>query len=223
MTTLRPVSEHSLADRVAEELRRAIQNGELRPRTPLVERRLASDLGVSHIPVREALMRLVEEGLVERRPRRTARVAELTPQMLVEVSSLRVVLEQLVAERVQERWTADVESELLELVDAMVAAARLGDVTRVYDLDERFHGTLWQLADHALLLEVSTQLRGRIRRFLVAAAENLDRAELVAHAETHRELVDVLAAGTPAAARRAMRRHIEIAADRIALSLGGDA
>ncbi len=121
---MRTVSDRNIAEQVADELRAAIQSGELAPGERLVERTLADRLGVSHIPVREALTRLAEERLIVREPRRGARVAELTAQDLDEISSLRIVLEQFMALRVQERWNADAAARLESIVTAMGAAAR---------------------------------------------------------------------------------------------------
>ena len=95
----------SVAGRVADQLRDLIRDGAYAPGARLVERAIARELGTSHIPVREALARLAEEGLVVRLPRRGARVAELSPRLLEEISSVRVVLEQFVCRRVLERWT----------------------------------------------------------------------------------------------------------------------
>src|ERR1700678_3426683 len=78
MSLLSNVDGKNLADKVADELRTAIQRGRYAPGTRLVERRLASELGVSHVPIREALARLADEGLVERLPRRGSRVAGLS-------------------------------------------------------------------------------------------------------------------------------------------------
>jgi DNA-binding GntR family transcriptional regulator len=200
---------------VAEHLRDGIHDGTYAPGARLVERSLATALGVSHIPVREALARLDEEGLVVRLPRRGARVAELSDAGLAEISSLRVVLEGFVVRRVQERWTIPQRLELERMVDRMVAAARRGDVVAVSDIDRRFHQRLWRIADHSILLEISAGLRGRISRFLQAATEALPPDELVRHAESHRELLQVIASGDPDAAAAAMRSHIEAAAARI--------
>jgi DNA-binding GntR family transcriptional regulator len=220
---LDPLPDRSVADAVAVRLRDAIHTGDYPPGARLVERALARQLAVSHIPIREALTRLEEEGLIVRQPRRGARVAELSPTALDEISSLRSVLEGFVAKRVQERLTPAAENELRVLVAQMVAAADRGDVTVLLALDRRFHERLWQLADHAILLEVVAQLRGRIARFLGEATRLLEPDGLRAHAESHRALVDALASGDPRAAQRAMRRHIEIAARRIARSEGLDA
>ena len=159
MTTLEPLVDRTVADRVAERIREAIHDGSYSPGTRLVERSVARELGVSHIPVREALARLADEGLVDRLPRRGARVAELTRQELDEISSLRIVLEQLVARRAQERMTADAELELRAIADRMLQAAADGDVDLLVTLDQRFHERLWELADHELLNELAAQVR----------------------------------------------------------------
>ena len=215
MTTLEPLVDRTVADRVAERIREAIHDGSFSPGTRLVERSVARELGVSHIPVREALARLTDEGLVDRLPRRGARVAELTRQELDEISSLRIVLEQLVARRVQERMTADAELELRAIADRMLQAAADGDVDLLVTLDQRFHERLWELADHELLNELAAQVRGRIVAFLRAAASSLPPEGLREHARTHTALVAAIADGTPAMAQREMARHIQVAADRV--------
>jgi DNA-binding GntR family transcriptional regulator len=212
---IQPLPDQSLADAVADRLRREIQDGEYTPGQRLVERTLSERLGVSHIPVREALMKLEDEGLVVRLPRRGARVAQLSPKRIAEVSSMRVLLEGFVVRRVCERWTVRVERDLLRIADRMLAAARRGDAAGVLDLDHRFHERLWQQADHSILIEVAAHLRGRINSFLRAMIQTLSPDELVQHAMTHRDLTHVIAAGDPDAAAEAMRTHIQAAAERI--------
>src|SRR5215475_9332061 len=134
-----PLPDHSLSDAVAERLRADIMSGVYAPGDRLVERRLAQRFGVSHIPLREALARLVEEGLVERLPRRGARVASLSPRMLEEISSLRVVLEQFVIRRVQGRFTPKARADLQAIVDRMTRAAKKQDLALVHELDQQFH------------------------------------------------------------------------------------
>jgi DNA-binding GntR family transcriptional regulator len=218
VSSLGALPHESLADGVVAALRTAITRGELAPGQRLVERRLAAQLQVSHIPVREAIARLVEEGLVVRSPRRGARVAELSRARLEEISSLRVVLEEFVVRRVMERWTPGIGAELHALAAEMSGSAARGDVLALYELDGRFHERLWQLAEHGLLLELASQLRGRISHFLLAATSALDPEDLVAHAQSHAALADLLAGGDVEAAVVGMRRHIEVARDRIARS-----
>jgi DNA-binding GntR family transcriptional regulator len=212
---LHPLPDQSLADAVADRLRQAIHAGEYAPGRRLVERTLSDELGVSHIPVREALTKLEDEGLVVRLPRRGARVAQLSPKSIAEVSSMRVLLEGFVVRRVSERWTPKLERDLLRLADRMVAAAEKGDAAAVLDLDHRFHERLWRQCDHSILIEIASHLRGRIQSFLRATIQTLSPDELVAHAMTHRTLTQVIAAGDADAAVEAMRVHIQEAADRI--------
>lgn len=215
MNVTDPLPDQSLADAVADRLRAAITEGVYAPGEHLVERRLARQFGVSHIPLREALARLVEEGLVVRLPRRGARVASLTPRALEEVSSLRVVLEQFVVRRLKGRFTPEAHAGLQRIVDAMRSAADRRDLVRVHELDQKFHQRLWELTDHELLVEVAAQMRSRTNHFFRAAASSLGRDEVRQHAESHQELLDVIASGDLRAAERAMQRHVAAAAKRI--------
>ncbi|MGB2711950.1 MAG: GntR family transcriptional regulator [Conexibacter sp.] len=216
------VQDQNIADRVADELRDAIDAGRLAPGTRLVERQLAAELGVSHIPIREALARLADEGLVERRPRRGSRVRTLTAADFEEISGLRVVLEQFVVVRVQERLTKRTEAELRKLVESMIHAADRGDGLRLFELDRRFHERLWSLADHQLLGGLVAQLRGRINGFLRAANAALEPDALQTHARSHGVLVDAIAGGDPETAKAAMSEHIRIAAERVSRALPVD-
>ena len=211
-----PLPDQSLSDAVVDRLRAAIWSGVYAPGDRLVERRLAREFGISHIPLREALARLTEEGLVERLPRRGARVASLTPRMLEEVSSLRVVLEQFVVRRLKDRFTTEAHAELQVIVDRMVEAAEQHDLVRVHELDQQFHQRLWELTDHALLVELAAQMRSRTSHFYRAAAASLGPDEVRRHADSHQQLLDVIASGDRRAAERAMQQHVEQAAQRIA-------
>jgi DNA-binding GntR family transcriptional regulator len=218
-SVLTPLVDANVADRAAEKLRQAIFEGRYPPGARLVERKLAAELGISHIPVREALARLADEGLVERLPRRGCRVAALTVDELLEISSVRTVLEQLVATRVQQHWTPRVEAELRTVVAEMVTAARRGDVRAVFDIDGRLHERLWRLSEHGVLIELVSQLRGRIHGFLRAAIVALEPEDLEQHAILHGVLLDALASGDPERAQRVMASHIEMAASRISAGL----
>lgn len=210
------LSDENLSARVVDQLRQAILSGDLAPGERLVERKLADQLGVSHIPVRESLTILTEEHLVERRPRRGARVAVLSETDLDEISSLRVVLEQFVAVRVQERWNPDTEQRLRTIVAQMVnAAEKAEDVSRVFGFDRDFHQALWDMSEHSLLVELTARLRGRINGFLLAAVSALEPEQLKKHAESHLKIIDALAAGDPELAQAVVAEHIEVAAERI--------
>lgn len=211
---MRSVSDQNIAEQVADELRAAIHSGELAPSERLVERKLAERLGVSHIPVREALTRLAEERLITREPRRGARVAALTAKDLEEIASLRIVLEQFMAIRVQERWTDASAERLQQIIDAM-ESAEVGDMTEVLRQDRAFHEALAELSDHRFVTELSAQLRGRITGFISAANAALPPAEQAEHVRSHREIMDAIASGDPDAARDVIAEHVTRAFARI--------
>lgn len=211
---MRSVSDQNVAEQVTDELRSAIHSGELAPGERLVERKLADRLGVSHIPVREALTRLAEERLITREPRRGARVAQLSAQDLEEISSLRIVLEQFMAIRVQERWNEESAARLGAIIQAMSDAAP-GDIAEVLRQDRLFHETLADLAEHRFLDEVSGQLRGRITGFLHAANAALAPAEQEEHVRSHQQIVDAIASGDPERAQAVIAEHVTRAVERI--------
>ncbi|MBN9516096.1 MAG: GntR family transcriptional regulator, partial [Alphaproteobacteria bacterium] len=83
----------SLSKVVSDQIRGQILEGKFRPGERLVEDKLSADLGVSRVPVREALLGLSIEGLVRLEPRRGATVAEITPQIVAELVEVRALLE----------------------------------------------------------------------------------------------------------------------------------
>lgn len=213
--SLKNLSEQNISTKVLDELRESIQNGELEPGSRLIERKLAERMGVSHIPVREALAILTEERLVERQPRRGARVAALTEEDLNEITSLRIVLEQFVVLRVQERWEPKAEKRLRKIVDAMRRAAARCDADTMFSLDHEFHDALWQLSEHRLLVDVTAKLRGRMIGFLRVANKMLKPEQFRGHAETHNAIVEAIASGDRDRVNAVIAEHIGTAAVRI--------
>jgi DNA-binding GntR family transcriptional regulator len=212
---LQPVEQRTLSDEAAERLRAAIRNGTLAPGMRLIERDVAERLGMSRIPVREAIQRLVEEGLLKKTPHRGTFVYIPSRAEIEEISSLRVVLERLVAQRVIERWQPQHERELRQIVQEMRVAAAQRDLQQVYALDYRFHLTLWQIADHSLLFEVISGLRSRINRFLYEATGALTTSQLDTHINSHDDLIDTLKTGDVTQAKDVFMHHVLGAKERI--------
>ena len=205
---LRPLDSPKLSDEAFLRLREAIINGEFPPGTRLVEQNVAKRLGISRIPVREAIQRLIDEGLVVKEPRRGAYVQSYSEEELEEVYSLRVVLERFVIERVMANWSNEARATLQAIVDGMVQAARAGDKKQVSNLDTKFHETLWDLANHKILLEVVSSLRIRITHFLVQANIAISEDALDAHVQSHQILLDCLNSGDIEVAKAKITEHI---------------
>lgn len=210
-----PVEQRTLGDEAADRLRTAIRSGNLRPGERLVERDLAERLGMSRIPIREAIHRLAEEGLVRKLTHRGTFVYAPTLAEIEEISSLRVVLERFVVERVITNWTIVHEARLQEVVEYMRNAAANKDVHGVSDQDYLFHRVLWEIADHRLLLEVVASLGARINRFLHEANGILTAEQLDAHVVAHEQLIKVLQRGDVLRAQDEMTQHVLSAKSRI--------
>ncbi|MCB0062232.1 MAG: GntR family transcriptional regulator [Caldilineaceae bacterium] len=208
-------SAHTLSDEVTESLRTAIRDGLLSPGERLVEREVATQLNVSRVPVREAMQRLIEEGLLTKIPHRGTFVYVPTREEIEEISFLRVVLERYIAERVIERWQPHHETTLRAIVEQMRAAAAKRDLQQLYAHDYEFHLTLWQIADQTIMLEVLTSLRARINRFLYEANDALPTDQIAMHVDSHDDLIDVLSGGDITRAVRMFTQHVVGAKERI--------
>lgn len=212
---LRPIPQQTLSQTVTEQLRAAIRNGTLAPGDRLVERDISQRLEVSRIPVREAIQRLVEEGLVIKTPHRGAFVYSPSSKEMEEIASLRIVLERFVMERVVANWKPNYGVDMRAVVRDMRRAADEGQRQRVFELDALYHRMLWQIAEHAILLEVVSGLRSRISRFLYESTMALTPSELDAHVDGHEPLIGVLERGEVEVAKDFITQHISAARDRI--------
>lgn len=213
--TFHSVCDQHLSEKAAAELREAIETGELSSGSRLVEQTLAPRMGGSHISIREALAKLSEEGLVERTPRRGGRVAALSEEALEKIFSLRVVLEQFVRLSVRAPWTPQREKKLRKIVRAMVASSKKSDLDAMFARDRTFHDALCKMADHALLVNIASQLRIRINGFVRATNGALSTGELAEHARSHHALVDAIATRDREVMNAAISQPITIAAARI--------
>ena len=215
LNDLSPVKLTTLGNEVAKRLRNAIRTGEFPLGTRLVEREVAERLGVSRIPVREAIQQLVEEGLVQKKPHRGTFVHIPTRDEIEEISSLRVLLECFVVERALANWQPEHETRLRQIVETMRRAATHHDMQQLFEQDYLFHSALWEFADHSLLLEVVSGLRARINRFLGEATAVLPTSQRDMHVDSHDYLIDILTKGDVAKAKAEITNHVLGAQTRI--------
>jgi DNA-binding GntR family transcriptional regulator len=209
LETLTPVTQRTLGAEAADRLRTAIRSGALQPGARLVERDLAERLGMSRIPLREGIQRLIEEGLVQKVPHRGTFVYLPTLAEIEEIASLRVILECYVAELAIAHWSPEHEARLERLLQAMSEAAAQCDNVLLADLDTQFHEALGQIAGHSLLIEIASGLRSRISRFLFEANSGRnDAAANLADVYGHRLLVQTLKEGNVEQAKEEVTRHI---------------
>jgi DNA-binding GntR family transcriptional regulator len=193
-------------DQVAHALRAALIAGQLRPGELYSAPALAARFGVSATPVREAMLDLVREGLVETVSNKGFRVTDVTEQQLDEYTHIRSLIEVPTVAGLAD--TADPQdlSALRPDAEQIVAAAKTGDLIAYVEADRRFHLGLLALAGNRHLVEVVGDLRKRSRLYgLTALAE---RGLLQSSAEEHLEILDALLTRDEPAVRAVMTRHL---------------
>ena len=204
----RIVAPPSMAELATNALRAMILSGELRLGGRLVEARLTEQLGVSRPPLREALQRLVHEGLVVTHPRRGAAVRSLTRHDVYEIVTLREELEAFAVRLgIPVREPARLQ-DLRDALDAFEAAGRSGDegvfTQRKYD----FHLAVVALAGHDRLTEAYRALSLQMQLCMAMnRSARRDRESLLENVERHRDLLRIIEAGDPETVQAALTDH----------------
>ncbi len=196
----------SLRESVGFALRAAIISGEMRPGVVYSAPTLGAMFDVSATPVREAMLDLVREGMVQALPNKGYRVTEVADAELDAITEVRLLLEPPMVARVVPQVPAADLPRLREMAEEIVAAVRAGDLPAYVDADRRFHLALLEHAGNRVLNQVVSDLRARTRLFGLAPL--LETGQLVASAQEHHELLDLVEAGDAAGAEALMVRHI---------------
>jgi len=197
----------SESERVTRQLRDEIIDGRRPPGSRLVERDLAAELGVSRVPVRDALRTLVTEGLVTPRPRTWAVVRTFTPSDVRDLHEIRSALEVLTFRLAAERWDEEGLTRLRADLDRQLEAARAGNAVEARRAAADFHETVIALADNELLSEIEHLLHSRMR-WLMGQHD-----DLLAIAAEHEELYDAIAARDVERVERLAREHVSSSFD----------
>ncbi len=207
MATLVPLDRpRNLRETVLDTLRSAIITGELAEGELVSAPTLGEQLGVSATPVREAMMDLSREGLVETVKNKGFRVTKMTEKDLDDLTAIRLLLEPPVMRLVVGRITEDAFAELETLADACLTGADEQDLTEYLRHDRDFHALILSFADNRQLTDLATSLRSRTRLYGIAALAR--EGKLSASAREHHELIRVLRAGDGARAEELLAHHI---------------
>lgn len=199
-----------MSDRLREQIEEQIATGQLAPGSALDEAALATQFGVSRTPVREALIQLTAEGLVELRPRRGAVVASVGPARLLEMFEVMAELEAMCA-RLAARRMGQAEHAALLAAHRACEAAR-GDPDAYFYCNERFHHAIYRGSHNSFLAEEAEALQRRLRPYRRLQLRVRDRMEN-SFAE-HEAVVTALLAGDAAGAAQALRGHVSVQGER---------
>jgi DNA-binding GntR family transcriptional regulator len=196
----------SLREQVIGALRAAVITGEMQPGRVYSAPSLAARFHVSATPVREALLDLTKEGLVESVRNKGFRVTEVTDKQLDDITELRALIEVPMVTRIASGITARQVRAMRPLADAICVAAEEGDLIGYIEADRRFHLALLELTGNAQVVGVVDELRGKTR--LYGLARLVEQRALAGSAQEHHEILDALEANDPARTEDVMRRHI---------------
>lgn len=204
LSSIRP-ARRRLADEVYDQLVQAIMDREIGPDDRLVQEKLASELQISRTPVREALMRLEQEGVLEVSNRGSFRLYQMNNQEVRELYQARAAVEGQAIRILTERGDASDISNLRETV-RLEEAITSTDARAYFDANRKIHRRFVELASNRFLLEMFDMIWGKAMAFhLFAAIENVD---LSASLGDHMTLVDAVEAGDKTEALEIVTRHI---------------
>ncbi len=202
-----PANHHiRLAVQVFERVKQDIVSGALAPNTQLSEAELSDRLGVSRTPVREALIKLAEDGLVQIVPQVGTFVAPISVESVKEAQFIREHLECASILDAAKRIDAATTRTLRDNLDQQARAARDNDWEAFYALDEALHAALATVSGHALAWRIIQQSKvqmDRVRHISVRMRDHMMKL-----LEQHTAIVDAVARGDAGSAQAALRVHL---------------
>lgn len=201
------VARRTEGARVLEWIKRAILDVAFVPGAALSEAAIATRFGLSRTPVREAILKLADEGWIDVRPQRGTYVARLSLARVEEALFVRQAVECAILERVVARKDRrDVARALAAIVDAQAEAIRAGDIGAALAADTRFHRALVEASGLPGVWDAVALARDHHQRIRAIAVPELGSAAQAIR--DHRAIVRALAGGDAARAQRAMREHL---------------
>jgi DNA-binding GntR family transcriptional regulator len=197
-----PIKPLSAVGALADALRRRVLSGEIEPGTPLPEQEIAAAYGVARPTVREALARLVHEGLLRRERNRSAYVPEVTLADLDDLMFVRRPLEDLMAQAMAGRRAPEAEAALARM-DALGVDAPWSDAVAEH---MALHQALIEAVGSPRLERLYGSLAAETRLGLVRLRRVYEDRDVLVR--EHRELLDAIANGPAQAARKAVAAHL---------------
>jgi DNA-binding GntR family transcriptional regulator len=200
------IDRMSLSDRVYYYIKDLILSGALKGGERIPEEKVATRFGLSRTPIREALRRLEEYGLIRIKPRSYAEVVSLSPEEAKDVAELRAAIEGLAVERVARNADGPALEELRRLNKACMEAVTAGDIASTFEHDSDFHLEIARLSGNRHLYELFEKLDAKVQ--LLRLVLHLPPKELATFVAQHEQILAAIERSDAQAARRYMEVHI---------------
>jgi len=202
------LQQMNLRDQALAVLKLRLVSGDLAPGQIYSAASLAAELGVSNSPVREAMLTLVNQGLMETVRNRGFRVVPLSEKERRNVYDLRLLLEipsmarlATMSEKVAAR-----KDEFSKIAADMVDSAQRGDIVGYLDADRNFHIGLLDILENEQLTSIVSNLRDQTRQYGLKALS--EHGNLVKSAEEHQPILDAIVAGDKKLTTKLMTDHL---------------
>jgi DNA-binding GntR family transcriptional regulator len=198
---LQHITPISKKDQVIEALKSAILTGKLEPGDPIVENKVAQEMGVGTPLVREALIELEHQGFVQKFPYKGTYVTKLNPGDIEHIFRLRIELESLTIEWAKKNSTpADIE-ELRRLAQGIRQGAEEMRLDVFYENDLAFHRKLWEMSGNPYLVDTLERLVVPLFAFFLMRNDR-DQENYIESANNHMQFVDSISTLEAAELRR---------------------
>lgn len=213
MTTKEVQSKLPVTSEVYTLLKEKIIALTLMPGQILMVQQLSKELGISRTPVREAVVRLCDDGLVEECDGRKFRVTAITWKMLDDIYEVRQALEGQALTELAGRITPKQCSHLQTLVEQMVDLADGTDPAQYFAADNAFHSLLLKMHGNSLMLNFTERIKDQQQRIRYLTTGI--RGRMQDSVAEHQDIVDALRSGNGEGARAALKRHLDLARDEV--------
>ena len=207
----------SLETRVYNELREALLCGEFKKGESLTEHMLTQKLGVSRTPVRSALQRLAEDGLVSLIPNRGAVVIGIAKEDIVDIYRIRMRLEGLASAMAAEKITDEAKQQLSENVALFEFYVQRQDTEHIEELDTAFHSMIYEASGSRTLERILTDLHSNTKAY--RSQSLCVPGRLVRTLEEHKEILNAILTGNAEKAEKLTSAHIECAMENMLVIL----
>jgi DNA-binding GntR family transcriptional regulator len=211
---LEPIPARGTPALIADQLRRRIVEGTFAPGTQMIEAQLCGQLRVSRGPVREALQRLVQEGLLISIPNRGVFVVDLGRDDVAEIYQARQAIERFAAIGLSQGGSTGDFAELTAAIKRMEGASKAGNVQDLAASDVGFHEALVASSGNRRLSRMFGTLLAETQICISALGRKY--ADLVDLVDEHKELLEVIRSGDEAAVIKAVDDHLSSALELFA-------
>lgn len=197
----------SLEEHVYARLEEEILTGVYKRGDPLTELAISERFNISRTPVRGAIHRLAEEGLVKLSPNKGAVVTGISKDDIIDIYKIRMRLDGLAAAMAAEKMTDEDIKKLRESVELSEFYTERGDAEHQKELDTAFHALIYTATGSRMLSEILSELHKKAKLYRKLSLDNAGRAER--SIAEHREILEAIEARNPKEAERLTQNHIK--------------